>query len=55
MEYTAESRQQELAEELLAWFLERKAYDCFTACLYQVNIFLFLSKEKKYFLFVIFL
>ncbi|XP_066149209.1 clathrin heavy chain [Euwallacea fornicatus] len=35
MEYTAESRNQELAEELLAWFLERKAYDCFAACLYQ--------------------
>ncbi|KAF5296319.1 hypothetical protein FQA39_LY12536 [Lamprigera yunnana] len=35
MEYTAESRNSELAEELLAWFLERKAYDCFTACLYQ--------------------
>lgn len=37
MEYTAESRNQELAEELLAWFLERKAYDCFSACLYQVR------------------
>lgn len=37
MEYTAESRQGELAEELLAWFLERKAYDCFAACLYQVS------------------
>ncbi|CAG9770379.1 unnamed protein product [Ceutorhynchus assimilis] len=35
MEYTAESRNQELAEELLAWFLERKAYDCFAACLFQ--------------------
>ncbi|XP_030747557.1 clathrin heavy chain [Sitophilus oryzae] len=35
MEYTAESRNQELAEELLGWFLERKAYDCFAACLYQ--------------------
>ncbi|XP_065172053.1 clathrin heavy chain-like isoform X2 [Atheta coriaria] len=35
MEYTAESRQGELAEELLAWFLERKAFDCFSACLYQ--------------------
>jgi clathrin heavy chain len=35
MEYTAESRNQDLAEELLAWFLERKAYDCFSACLYQ--------------------
>jgi clathrin heavy chain len=37
MEYTAESRNQDLAEELLAWFLERKAYDCFSACLYQVR------------------
>uniref|UniRef100_V5GGT5 Clathrin heavy chain n=2 Tax=Anoplophora glabripennis TaxID=217634 RepID=V5GGT5_ANOGL len=35
MEYTAESRNQELAEELLAWFLEREAFDCFAACLYQ--------------------
>ncbi|KRT86899.1 hypothetical protein AMK59_1082, partial [Oryctes borbonicus] len=35
MEYTAESRQGDLAEELLAWFLERKAYDCFAACLYH--------------------
>ncbi|KAI4455202.1 clathrin heavy chain related [Holotrichia oblita] len=35
MEYTAESRQGDLAEELLAWFLERKAYDCFSACLYH--------------------
>ncbi|KAF5272050.1 hypothetical protein FQR65_LT05031 [Abscondita terminalis] len=35
MEYTAESRQSELAEELLGWFLERKAYDCFTVCLYH--------------------
>ncbi|KAB0791804.1 hypothetical protein PPYR_03604 [Photinus pyralis] len=35
MEYTAESRQGELAEELLAWFLERKSFDCFAACLYQ--------------------
>ncbi|CAH0549246.1 unnamed protein product [Brassicogethes aeneus] len=35
MEYASESRSQELAEELLAWFLERKAYDCFSACLYQ--------------------
>lgn len=35
MEYAAESRQGELAEELLAWFLDRKAYDCFSACLYQ--------------------
>ncbi|KAK5638580.1 hypothetical protein RI129_012875 [Pyrocoelia pectoralis] len=35
MEYTAESRQSELAEELLAWFLERKSFDCFAACLYQ--------------------
>ncbi|XP_056637615.1 clathrin heavy chain [Diorhabda sublineata] len=35
MEYTSESRNQELAEELLAWFLDRKAYDCFSACLYH--------------------
>lgn len=37
MEYAAESGKQEIAEELLAWFLERKAYDCFAACLFQVN------------------
>jgi clathrin heavy chain len=38
MEYAAESHQQEIAEELLAWFLEREAYDCFAACLFQVRI-----------------
>lgn len=37
MEYAAESGKQEIAEELLAWFLERTAYDCFAACLFQVN------------------
>lgn len=37
MEYAAESGKQEIAEELLSWFLERKAYDCFSACLYQVS------------------
>lgn len=37
MEYAAESGKQEIAEELLAWFLEREAYDCFAACLFQVN------------------
>lgn len=36
MEYAAESRQQDVAEELLSWFLERGAHDCFAACLYQV-------------------
>ncbi|GBP00542.1 Clathrin heavy chain [Eumeta japonica] len=35
MEYAAESRQAEVAEELLAWFLERDNYECFSACLYQ--------------------
>ncbi|XP_031626187.1 clathrin heavy chain [Contarinia nasturtii] len=35
MEYAAESGKQEIAEELLGWFLERKAFDCFSACLYQ--------------------
>lgn len=39
MEYAAESRQPEVAEELLDWFLERDNYECFSACLYQVNIF----------------
>lgn len=49
MEYTAESRNQELAEELLAWFLERKAYDCFAACLYQVRFLVsdLLSSYKR--------
>lgn len=37
MEYAAESGKQEIAEELLGWFLERKAYDCFAACLFQVR------------------
>lgn len=37
MEYAAESHQQEIAEELLQWFLERGAKDCFAACLYTVN------------------
>ncbi|ALC48748.1 Chc [Drosophila busckii] len=35
MEYAAESGKQEIAEELLGWFLERSAHDCFAACLYQ--------------------
>ncbi|KAH8420249.1 hypothetical protein KR009_007996 [Drosophila setifemur] len=35
MEYAAESGKQEIAEELLGWFLERDAHDCFAACLYQ--------------------
>ncbi|XP_016996056.1 clathrin heavy chain [Drosophila takahashii] len=35
MEYAAESCKQDIAEELLGWFLERDAYDCFAACLYQ--------------------
>lgn len=37
MEYAAESHQQEIAEELLQWFLERGAKDCFAACLYTVK------------------
>lgn len=35
MEYAAESRTSELAEELLAYFLEDKNNECFAACLYQ--------------------
>merc|ERR1712117_229724 len=34
-EYAAESKNAEVAEELLAYFLEKKAYDCFAACLFQ--------------------
>lgn len=36
MEYAAESRQPEIAEELLAYFLENKLHDCFAASLYQM-------------------
>lgn len=37
MEYAAESKNPEVAEELLAWFLEKGCYDCFAACLFQVS------------------
>lgn len=36
MEYAADSRQPEIAEELLAFFLENKLHDCFAASLYQM-------------------
>ncbi|XP_047005159.1 clathrin heavy chain [Schistocerca americana] len=35
MEYAAESKNAEVAEELLAWFLEKGNHDCFAACLFQ--------------------
>jgi len=35
MEYAAESKLPEVAEELLHWFLERKNYTCFGAVLFQ--------------------
>lgn len=35
MEYAAESRNHEVAEELLEWFLERGSKDCFAACLFH--------------------
>jgi clathrin heavy chain len=35
MEYAAESKIAEVAEELLLWFLERKNYTCFAATLFQ--------------------
>lgn len=35
MEYAAESRSEELAEELINWFLENKKYGCFAASLFQ--------------------
>ena len=35
MEYAAESKNADVAEDLLAYFLDNKAYDCFAACLFQ--------------------
>ncbi|XP_022243917.1 clathrin heavy chain 1-like [Limulus polyphemus] len=34
MEYASESKMADIAEELLAWFLEEKNYECFGACLF---------------------
>ena len=35
MQYSGESRQIPVAEDLIAWFLEIGRHDCFTACLYS--------------------
>ncbi len=35
MEYAAESRQAEIAEELMGFFLEEGLHECFAAALYQ--------------------
>ena len=35
MSYVNESNQVELAEDLISWFLEKKLYECFGACLFQ--------------------
>ena len=35
MEYAAESKTSDIAEELLAWFLEQGNHDCFAACLFH--------------------
>ncbi|CAG7723760.1 unnamed protein product [Allacma fusca] len=35
MEYAAESKNAEIAEELLSWFLEKGNNDCFSACLFH--------------------
>jgi clathrin heavy chain len=35
MTYVSESKQVDLAEELISWFLEQKLFECFSACLYQ--------------------
>lgn len=35
MLYASESRNIDIAEELIAWFLEDKNYECFAACLFQ--------------------
>ena len=34
MTYAGESRDTELAEDLLEWFLDCKRFECFSACLY---------------------
>ena len=34
----------QVAEDLLAYFLEHKAYDCFAACLFQVEYFFGVKK-----------
>lgn len=35
MEYAAESKNSDTAEELLQWFLENGNHDCFAACLFH--------------------
>lgn len=35
MEYAAESKTPEIAEELLTWFLDQGNKDCFAACLFH--------------------
>lgn len=35
MEYAAESRNAEIAEELMAFFLDQQLHECFAAALYQ--------------------
>lgn len=50
MEYAAESGKQEIAEELLSWFLEREAYDCFAATLFQVIFLKYLQTASVYLL-----
>lgn len=35
MLYASESRNIEIAEDLIAWFLENKYHECFGACLFQ--------------------
>lgn len=48
MEYASESRQPEVAEELLNWFLERDNFECFSACLYQVFSMFDIEKRAFY-------
>lgn len=35
MSYVSESKQADLAEDLIQWFLDQKLFECFSACLYQ--------------------
>ena len=35
MQYAGESRQVEIAEDLIAWFLDEENHECFAAALFQ--------------------
>ena len=35
MQYACESRNSDIAEELIAWFLDQENHPCFAACLFS--------------------